>query len=49
MKDPKEKKVVHIHKDLHERLKVYCEKNGLKLNRFVEIIIEDKLKENENN
>jgi hypothetical protein len=36
-KKVKKVKVVHIESDLHERIREYCDKNGYKINKWLEI------------
>lgn len=37
-------KAVQLDENIHEQLKQYCDKNGLKLQRFVEKLIIDGIK-----
>lgn len=37
------KSSIVIDRDVHRRLKVYCDKNGIKINYFVEKIILEKI------
>lgn len=44
-----ELKSIRINKDLHKKLKIYCSENDIKINSFVEKIINDYLKNNSKN
>ena len=39
-------KPIQIDSNLHSNVKAYCSEKGLKLQKFVEILIKEKLKEN---
>jgi len=41
-------KAIQITLDLHVELKQYCSERGLKLQKLVELLIEEKLKKNGN-
>jgi hypothetical protein len=48
MENTKEKKVIHINVNLHDRLREYCNEHGLKINKWVEIQLIKILDELEN-
>jgi predicted HicB family RNase H-like nuclease len=45
MKDNKKLKSVHLNEDLHKIFVEHCDKEGLKINRLVEKLIEKYLRE----
>lgn len=44
-KNSKKQKTIMISDDLHAKIKIYCAKNNIKINEWVEKILKDKINE----